>query len=189
MTALLSYRTDLFERADPHGDWLRYVSANSIDLTTIYPHVGILGVTGAEFFEGHRFDFSENGTPAAVIEVIGDDAETVVDLCAWLVDQPQQFATALGHADGLGVWQVQNPATYFGGRPLLVHKTPLAWLQANCRGVVILNERSAPRWLAAAPGPIAGQDVAHARSIARMLAGYFDPESILAPVKARRIAA
>lgn len=187
--ALLSYRMDMYERAEPSEDWLRYMSANSINIVEAYAHVNILAVTGAEFFEGRRFDFSSNGVQTAVIEVLGDDAETVVDLCAWPVDRPQDFATALGRADGLGVWQVQNPATYIGGRPLLVHRTPLEWLQTECRGVVILNEHSAPRWLAPASGPIAGQDVVHARSIARMLAGYFDPESILAPVKARRIAA
>ena len=118
-----------------------------------------------------------------MIEVFDEDGETTVDLMAWPLDKPDQFACALGRADGLGLWQVRNPATYFAGRPLQVWRTPLAWLQASCLGAVVFDTSSARSWLSAAPGLIAGQDIAHARGLARLLHPFVEPTRILAPLR------
>ena len=180
----IELRADLYERADCGLAWLNYVRAEAIDLTATYPFIGILAVTRVKLFPGRRFDFDDDGIPAAVCEVISDDAETVVDLVAWPLHQPSKFATALGVADGLGTDQVRNPASYFAGQHLTVHRTPLRWLKAGCRGTVILNFATAPRWLGAALGSIAGEDLGHARELARLLHPYIEPSRVLAPLDA-----
>ena len=121
----IELRADLYERADCGLAWLNYVRAEAIDLTATYPFIGILAVTRVKLFPGRRFDFDDDGIPAAVCQVISDDAETVVDLVAWPLHQPSKFATALGVADGLGTDQVRNPASYFAGQHLY---QPAEWL-------------------------------------------------------------
>jgi hypothetical protein len=179
---LIGLRADFYDRADFSGDLRSYVESEGLELKAIYPFIGVLALTRVRFFPGRRFDFDDDGMPAAVCEVLASDAASPLDLVAWPVHRPDKFATALGVADGLGADQVSNPATYFADQHLAVHRTPLRWLQAACRGVVVLNVTSAPRWRGAAAGPIAGEDVNHARELARLLHPYFDPARILAPL-------
>jgi hypothetical protein len=65
---------------------------------------------------------------------------------------------------------------------LLIHRTPLAWLKAGCLGAVILNRLTAPIWLGAAMGPIAGENLEHARELARLLHPHVSPRRIIAPL-------
>jgi hypothetical protein len=178
---LLDYRAELVRRAEPTPEWSAYVAAENIDLT-VYAFIGILGVTRARFFPDRRFEFYDDGIPVAVCEVLGDDAETVIDLVAWPVAFPDKFASALGMASGLGTDQAKNPATFFAGQPLLIHRTPLQWIKSGCRGAVILNRLTAPIWLGAALGPIAGEDLEHARELARLLHPHVSPRRIMAPL-------
>jgi hypothetical protein len=178
---LLDYRAELVRRAEPTPEWSAYVAAENIDLT-VYAFIGILGVTRARFFPDRRFEFFDNGIPVAVCEVLGDDAETVIDLVAWPVARPDKFATALGVASGLGTDQAKNPSTFFASQPLLIHRTPLGWIKSCCRGAMILNRLTAPTWLGAALGPIAGEDLEHACELARLLHPHVSPRRILAPV-------
>jgi hypothetical protein len=53
----------------------------------------------------------------------------------------------------------------------------------------VLDPEEAPAWLGWALGNICGEDIEHAREIARILHGYFDRKRILAPVGTRRAAA
>src|SRR5437016_290239 len=92
---LLELRIDLQERADPTPEWLSYIRSASIDLSVCYPSCGILAVAAVSFLPGRYFEFDDDGIPSAVIDVIGDDAETVIDLCAWPLRNPGKFATAL----------------------------------------------------------------------------------------------
>ena len=73
----------------------------------------MLVVTRARFFPDRRFEFCDDGIPVAVCEVLGDDAETVIDLVAWPIMRPDKFATALGAAGGLGADQAKKPSTFF----------------------------------------------------------------------------
>ncbi len=178
---LLHYRVELVRRAEPTPEWIWYVTAENIDLH-VYTFIGILAVTRARFFPDRRFDFCDDGIPVAVCEVLGDDAETVIDLVAWPVTRPDKFATALGAASGLGADQAKKPSTFFAGQPLLIHRTPLGWIKAGCLGAVILNRLTAPIWLGAALGPIAGENLEHARELARLLHPHVSPSRILAPL-------
>ncbi len=181
-TPLQEIRAEFYEWADSSADWLDYVRDHGLDLVAITAQAGVLAVCPVVFLPQGRFDFAEDGAPAAVLEAFDADGETSLDLVAWPLHDPATFATALGRAGGLGLWQVNNPATYHGGRPLPVWRTPLAWLQARCHGAVVLDPLSAPGWLASAPGLIAGEDIAHARELARLLHPYVDPSRIVAPL-------
>jgi hypothetical protein len=103
-----------------------------------------------------------------VIEVLGEDDETVIDLCAWPLNRPSTFGTVLG-CDALGMARVVNPATWAFGEVLKIHKTPLDWIKAGCSGCCILNHRHAACWLREALGPIAVEDIEHARQLDAVL--------------------
>jgi hypothetical protein len=167
----------------------RYVRLNAIDLEALNAHAGILVVTPCTFDNG-RFQFHDDGKPAVVIEVLGADAETTIDLAAWPVDTPEAFATALGDADALGIANVDNPATWALGNVLRMHRMPLAWLKAGCGGCCILNNRYVHIWLGKALGPVAVEDIEHGRLLATMLDPRpFPRNQILVPQSALRRAA
>ena len=143
---LLLARAELYERADPTAQWLAYIKAERIDARDCCPHCGLLAVTPCAFFSS-RFDFAApdeaDAEPAAVIECLGDDGATIIDLCAWPLADPTRFAIMFGTAFALGIERVDNPATYFAGQHLQLYRTPLRWLQAGCDGAVILDQASA----------------------------------------------
>jgi hypothetical protein len=70
---------------------------------------------------------------------VGEDAETPIDLVAWTRERPDRILRCLGAARAIGIDQLFNPASYFAGRPLRVHRSALAWLAAGCDGVVPLD--------------------------------------------------
>jgi hypothetical protein len=182
LTPLQELRAEFYEQADASAEWLDYIHAEHLDLDPIAAQAGVLAVCRVAFLPGRRFDFAEEGVPSAVIEALDEDGETVLDLVAWPLHEPHTVATALGRAGGLGLCQVQNPASYFGNKPLPVWRTPLAWLKAGCCGAVVLDPRSAPGWLSDAPGLIAGEDIHHARELARILHPFVDPSRVVAPL-------
>jgi hypothetical protein len=119
------------------------------------------------------------------VEVLDADGATVIDLCAWPLGRPHEFATAIGRGDVLGANQIVNPATYFGGHPLAVHKTPEAWLRAGSAGCAPLNSTGAARIIGEAPGAISADDDAHARDLARLLHPFFNLAHIFVPFQKR----
>lgn len=143
----------------------------------------MLGVVAGEMLPGGRWDFRADGEPLAAIEILGRDDETPIDLVAWPVEgASEQFGTLLGRAVLLGEARVRNPATYFGGKPLRVFSTPLAWLHHKCLGVVILDPALAAPLLAEALGFIAGEDVQHGRQLAHLLRHLVHPRRVVAPI-------
>ena len=77
------------------------------------------------------------------------DAASVVDLIAWPIWRPEEFATYFGFAAVLGGDAASNPAS-FVDEPCPIWSTPLSWLQADLRGCVVLNPRLAGPILAGA---------------------------------------
>jgi hypothetical protein len=146
MNPLQSMRWDLYQRG-PALDFRASHESLAIDETTIRARCGLIWTQRLQFFPGRRFDLVDDegeGEPAVFIECFGADAWTRVDCCAWPVGRPADFALAFGFADLLGVDQIRNPASYFGGRPLPIFRTPETWLRAGGEGCVILNELTAP---------------------------------------------
>jgi hypothetical protein len=183
---LLAARAELNSRAEPTVDWLDYIRNTGIDLPTVCRFAGVLAVTHCIFYDHRRFDFADPGEReaqfAAVIEALGNDAETVIDLVAWPLDGPGRFASLFGDVAMLGADRVENPASYFGGQHLQLYKNPLRWLRADCGGAVIIDPHGARFVLRRALGSVAGEDIDHARAIQKL--SRLPPGRILAPVRA-----
>jgi hypothetical protein len=185
LTLLQAMRFDLYETL-PTPEGCAYRRDLGTDHPTIEAECGVLVFSRIRYFPDRTFDLLDEGEAggvlSSIIEVFDADAVTTIDLCAWPLHRPDKIATALRRADGLGMWRVANPVSYFAGQALRVYRTPESWLRSHCQGVVILNPASAPHWLAAAPGRLLAEDLAHGRELARMLHPYFDPRRILAPL-------
>ena len=190
---VIEWRADLIERAEPHDDWFAFVRGSGIDMRYIYAHAGLLAVTRCRFLSGGRFDWagSDEGEFAAVIEVIEIEAgePVTVDLLAWSIADPTRVGTAIGRASVLGGDQITNPASFFPDQPLQVWRTPLSWVQARCRGVVVLNEKAGAARLAGAIGKLAAEDLDHARQIDRLCHPWLDRKKLLVPIDKMRGAA
>ncbi|MFG1275662.1 hypothetical protein [Xanthobacter flavus] len=161
-----------------------FITDQALDLRLVEAFAGSMTLARCAFSPPpRRFHFDPAGDLAVVIEAleIEHGEPWLVDLVAWPVDQPSEFATAAGRADLLGADHIGNPASFYGGRPLRVHRHPLSWLRAGCCGVVVLDERRAGARLAGALGNLAGEDEEHARQIARMTAGMLSPRRIVFP--------
>ena len=173
------------------SDAVRLVRDHGIDHRSIATAVGALGVVPVTF-SGRFFDFDDDeGELAVVVEVFGDDGETVIDLAAWRPSAPTVIATFSGRASILGEAVAWNPASYFGGRPLRVYRDATKWLVDSCHGVVIADMARSARALQdvlATMGAIAAEDEAHAAQISDAIAGLADLSRILVP-QAARIAA
>lgn len=170
--------------ADDFEQLRDFIACEALDLRLVETFAGSLTLARCRFSPPpRRFHFDPAGELAVVVEAleIEHGERWQVDHVAWPLDRPSEFATAIGHADMLGADQVDNPASFFGGRPLPILRTPLAWLRAGCRGVVVLDERRAGARLAAALGNLAGEGEEHARQIARMTVGMFSPQRIVFP--------
>ena len=183
---LLAARAELVSRANPTLDWLDYTRNAGLDIPTVCRFAGLIAVTRCVFFDHCRFDFADpaerEAEAAAVIEALGDDGETVIDLVAWAIDAPDRFASLFGDVSMLGDDRVDNPASYFGGAHLQLFKTPLRWLQASCNGAVVIDPHGARIVLRRAGGPIAGEDIQHARALQKL--SHMPAARVLAPLRA-----
>lgn len=161
-----------------------FLAREGLDLRLIQALAGSLVLAKCTFTPApRRFRLDAAGELSAIVEAIEIEAgeRWLVDLVAWPIARPAEFASVDGRAVLLGGDEVDNPASYFGGRPLPVHRTPTAWLRAGCRGVVPLDENRAWIRLAGALGRLAAEDEEHARELARMCAGMFSPRRIVFP--------
>jgi len=106
------------------------------------------------------FDFDEAGERALVF--IEDH-----DLIAW---QPRtgQLASWRGVAFALGESAIWNPASWFMGGGLKVHRTPLEWLKDDRRGICIVRRELTYAMLKHVPRLVFA-DAAHARQVKRWL--------------------
>ena len=161
-------RVDFIERADAGLLWLSYVRAEQLDIIQLAQRAIVVAVTHCRFFAPQRFEFSDAGQLSAVIEVFGPDDETVIDLCAWPLKTPEQFATLLGRAAILGSNALINPASWFADQKLRAWHTPLQWLKAGCSGIVPLEQsRRTHRMLGQALGQITCEDRLHCHELWR----------------------
>ena len=177
-------------RSGPQIDLARWLKRQGVDV----PHT--LNVTGPIvehdiiIFEIGMFDFARPGateTVRAIVHVaLGDDAELPVDLVAWTRDRPDRIFRCLGAAQAIGIDRLFNPASYFAGRPLRVHRSALAWLAADCDGVVLLDYRAIRNRLDCLPRELedcrlAAEDLAHGRELRDALAPLPSRVRILVP--------
>jgi hypothetical protein len=128
-----------------------------------------LQVTDVIFLESERFDFAAEvgalrGTVAAIAFPVFDEFGEIIDLAVWNVDGGK-LALWRGVASMLGAENVFAPRL---GQPLLAHETPLEWLRAGRRGVVVVDpQRAAP--LLRLAEPLGVKREAHGRSLRQAL--------------------
>jgi hypothetical protein len=140
---------DFYEHAYPDTLWLRTASPQLAPPTCECPIVRFPLSRGFQFA---RYD--EPGVVLAMVHVVtASDAETSIGLAAWCLDQPQTIYRYPNDLPCLGLDQLDNPASYFAGKALPVHRTARAWLLAGCHGIVPLDTdvlwevlRSPPEW-------------------------------------------
>ena len=82
-----------------------------------------------------------------------------------------------------------NPASYYLNTPLLMHRTPLDWLKAGCRGAVVVVPHVAARMLLDLPGKVAAQDEVHGQELERLRRSVLPVDQILVPTIKEGLAA
>jgi len=90
-------------------------------------------LAGAVAITGNRFEFM--GTHIAIIFACLDETCDLVDLAAWR-PAAKQLALWRGRVKMLGEENAVLPRL---GESLAIHDTPLEWLQADRRGVVLID--------------------------------------------------
>ena len=85
------------------------------------------------------FDFDDDGERSLIFM---EDRDSV----AW---QPRTGALACWRGVSFAINEdaINNPATYFAGGMLKVHRTPLEWLKADREGIVIVQSQFAYAYL------------------------------------------
>lgn len=190
--ALRTARLQFHLRAEARigsDEFLSYVRANRLDTLTIGWHAGAVAVLPIARHPGNRFELDDAGDPGFVCHAFAADGETVTDLVAWRLEEPECPLAMFGRCGLLGLWQAMAPGTYFMGGSLKLHRTPLAWLQTGCDGAAIVDHYLAGRQLLEVPGRVAAGDRAHAREVARLLRTTADIDNkVIYPTAMRRAA-
>jgi len=116
------------------------------------------------------------------LPVMDEDGVTPLDVVMFSMREPTRFGTMLGLGAVLGAGEVFNPATYWGGEPCRLLRTPLEWLQEGIEScAVILDPSLANPILAWAPGNLAAMDEEHADKLVDL--GAVDPERLVVPLR------
>ena len=130
-------------RSEPQLDLANWLESRSVDVPKVLNLAGPIVEHDIVVFQSSTFDFAaprSAGSVRAVVHVaVDEDAETPIDLVAWTRERPDRILRCLGVAQAIGINQLFNPASYFAGRPLRIHRSALAWLAAGCDGMVPLD--------------------------------------------------
>jgi len=168
-----------------------YLAEYGINIGAVAGFCGSPTVLPITLLPNRRFDLPDHGVEAVegvVIEALGEDGEIVIDLVAWPVADPMDVRTICGAAPMVGTWQAFNAATYVFGAPLVMHRTPLAWLQADCEGAAVVIPSLAARAFLDLPGRIGAADLAHQRELKGLLHEMIRAVEIVSPKLIRRAA-
>jgi hypothetical protein len=142
--------------------WLLEQGIADTTLTEPYP----IGAARVLFHDGGTFDVDAGGQRALTFRAT--DCGEPVDLVAW---QPRtgHLASWRGAAFCLGdVDQCFNPATWFDGDGLRLHRDPLDWLRAGRDGIVILKPKLCWAHLRNVPRVICA-DIEHGEAVKRWI--------------------
>jgi hypothetical protein len=149
--------------------------------------------------DGDLYAPDEDGPPAFVTPVFVDYADTpessspaqvvrfgdLVDLVAWDPRHPHSWALRSGAAEWLGAIEPQ----YLEPPPVPIHRGPLGWLQAGCRGLVLLSRESVSQYrLLINIRRIEAEDAAHAAELHRIISRPWPVPTITVAVEHRHAA-
>lgn len=182
--AIVRARSEFYARASNllfSPVYAKYAQGHALDIERITYFAGATSVLEIVDCGNGRFDFAGNGEPieAFVIDVIDADGETHIDIAAWPVDNPGHVLTMFGRAPLMGMWAALNPASYYMGKPLIMHRTPLEWLMSGCSGAAVLVPDLAARLLIDLPGPIAARDHQHRLQLQKLMHSVVDADSVI----------
>jgi hypothetical protein len=171
--SVMAAQAHFYARAWAHPEYAAYLRRHRINVERISSYAGATGMMSIVDCGNGRFDWCGGGevTTGFICEALDEDCEAVVDLVAWPVDRPRHLLTMFGRASLLGLWEAQNPATYYLDQPLRMHREALGWLQSGCKGAAVAHEVRAARILIDLPGKIAAEDWKHKRELERIIAG------------------
>ncbi len=185
---------ELYDLNRPRLKTVDYLAKHGIGINAVAGFCGSPTVLSIMLLPNQRFDLPDHGADAVdgmVIEARGEDGETVADLVAWPVANPTDVRTLCGAAPMVGLWAALNPGTYTFGYPLVMHRSPLAWLQANCEGAAVVIPKFATRTfleIRDMGGRIGAEDFDHAHELRRLLDAMTKRVEIVAPKPIRRVA-
>jgi hypothetical protein len=161
----------LLSVADPDRELYAYLRAKGVDLNHTF---NLLGGAVARV----PCSFTGLGRPTEdcmLLPILDVDDETPIDVLAFSMREPAKFGTMLGLGGVLGANSVDNPASYAGGQPCRLLRTPLKWLHDGCVGcAVVLDPEIARPALSAAAGDLAAEDEDHARDLVSSGAVHVD---------------
>ena len=175
-------------------DTVDYLENHDIDINVVAGFCGSPTVTPIMLLPNRRFDLPDHGAnvvEGVVIEAFEEDGETVIDLVGWPVADPLDIRTLCGAVPMVGLWAALNPSTYFLDYPLIMHRTPLGWLQADCHGAAVVIPQLATRTfleIADMGGRLGAEDSDHANELNGHLSAMIDQVGIVVPKPIRRAA-
>lgn len=175
----------LFNVSLPNPAIWDLMRSDSIDPDEICDLAGPIVCQNGGFYTD-RFELDPLGEACLIMSVLGEDAETTIDLVGWSAQDPDQFASMFGTCGVLGIDQLRNPATYYGGKPCAIWRTPLNWLKAGCRGIVILDRNKGQVELRQTRGLLAAESVEHGRHL--VLSGLVPENRLVVPAPLWRAA-
>jgi hypothetical protein len=117
-------------RSEPQLELARWLESQAVDVPQVLNMAGPIVEHDIVVFPGATFDFAAPGSADSVRAVVhvavGEDAETPIDLVAWTRERPDRILRCLGVTQAIGISQLFNPASYFAGRPLRIHRSVLS---------------------------------------------------------------
>jgi hypothetical protein len=120
----------------PSGKSLRWLLSQGVLFDTLYA----LRSAWVKF-DGNTFDFDPECSEDPILIFGCEDRGEVIDLAVWSARE-NRLATWRSTAFCVGdVDQCFNPATWFNGDGLCIHRSPLDWLRADRKGIVILKPK------------------------------------------------
>jgi hypothetical protein len=162
---LLTLRALHREWGLPSDAQIRWLLDQGVSAETLEAEPCSIAATKVRF-EGRFFIPDPDGEQALVFRAI--DRDQVIDLIAWS-PHSDKIGLFLGLAFCLGDQdQLYNPASWFAGGGLNIYRSPLEWLRANHRGIVIVDRKQAYAMLRRVPRLLV-DDIAHGEQVKRWL--------------------
>ncbi len=192
--AALAAKKELYRRASTSSAYISYAQRHRIDPWQVKPYAGATAIVQICEVGGGRFDFEphlhapDDPVEAFVCEAIEEDGETTYDLVAWPLDRPSSPLSMLGRVGLLNLWAAFNPASYYMGKALPVHRTALEWLGSGCTGTAIVSPAIAAREMLDLPGPLEARDMQHQRDLRAIAASIAREVRVVTAVQKQRMA-
>ncbi|MBY0361225.1 MAG: hypothetical protein K2X45_04905 [Phreatobacter sp.] len=165
--AVIAQTTEAIRRGRDIPAW-KISGLSGSALSNAWAACALVGLAWAVFNDEGRFGLSapdtQIGPNALIVGALEADAATTADLVAIDLYDHDRWAVAFGSGPILGR-QNLVPAAFFDG-PLAIHRGPIQWLRAGCRGIVVLQRNDAALdALASADGPFLAPDEAFGREM------------------------